>query len=87
MGTGPTVEHYRFDAWDLPTKYGWMHSGPGVQAATLMQDVVNRMAERMITSGELVGRLLSGAEWAGEAASAAGAASWTSRQPLPSPTT
>jgi hypothetical protein len=25
------------------------------------------MAERMTTSGELVGRLLSGAEWAGEA--------------------
>lgn len=74
MGTGPTIEHYRFDAWDLPTKYGWMHSGPGVQAAILMQDVVNRMAERMITSGELVGRLLSGAEWAGEAASAAGRA-------------
>jgi hypothetical protein len=74
MGTGPTVEQYRFDAWDLPTKYGWMHSGPGVQAATLMQDLVNRMAERMIISGELVGRLLRGAEWAGEAASAAGRA-------------
>jgi hypothetical protein len=74
MGTGPTVEHYRFDAWDLPTKYSWMHSGPGVQAATLMQDVVNRMGERMIMSGELVGRLLSGVEWAGEAASAAGRA-------------
>lgn len=74
MGTGPTVEQYQFDGWDLPTKHGWMHSGPGVQAATLMQDVVNRIAERMITSGELVGRLLSGAEWAGEAASAAGQA-------------
>src|SRR6185295_7280566 len=74
MGTGPTVEQYRFDAWDLPTKYGWMHSGAGVQAAILMQDIVDRMAERMITSGELVGRLLGGAEWAGEAASAAGRA-------------
>lgn len=74
MGNAPTVGYYHFEEWDLPTKYGWMHSGPGVQAATLMQDVVNRMAERMITSGELVGRLLSGAEWAGEAAGAAGRA-------------
>jgi len=74
MGTGPTVEQYHFDGWDLPTKYGWMHSGAGSQAATEVQDIVNRMAERMITSGELVGRLLSGTEWAGAAASAAGRA-------------
>jgi hypothetical protein len=74
MGNAPTVGQYHFEGWDLPTKHGWMHSGPGVAAATLMQDVVNRMADRMITSGELVGRLLSGAEWAGEAATAAGRA-------------
>ena len=74
METGPTVEQYHFDGWNLPTKYGWMHSGAGSQAAAEVQDIVNRMAERMITSGELVGRLLSGVEWAGEAASAAGRA-------------
>lgn len=74
MGNTPTVGYYQFDGWDLATKYGWMHSGPGVQAATLIQDVVGRMAERMITSGELVGRLLGGAQWAGAAASAAGQA-------------
>jgi hypothetical protein len=74
MGNAPTVGSYRFDEWDLPTKYGWMHSGAGSQAATEVQDIVDRMAERMITSGELVGRLLGGVEWAGEAASAAGRA-------------
>jgi hypothetical protein len=74
MGNAPTVGYYHFDGWDLPTKYGWMHRGAGSQAATEVQDIVNRMAERMITSGELVGRLLSGAEWVGAAASAAGRA-------------
>jgi hypothetical protein len=74
MGNAPTVGSYRFDEWNLPTKYGWMHSGAGSQAATEVQDIVDRMAERMITSGELVGRLLGGAEWVGEAASAAGRA-------------
>lgn len=74
MGSGSTVGQYHFDAWDLPTKYGWMHSGPGVAAATLTQDLVKRMSERMISSGELVGRLLDGAEWVGAAAAAAGQA-------------
>ena len=74
METGLTVGHYNFEAWDLPTKYGWMHSGPGVQAAAEVQDVVNRMSERMISSGRLVGNLLGGAEWAGAAATAAGQA-------------
>ncbi|MGH3973806.1 MAG: hypothetical protein ACRDS9_10850, partial [Pseudonocardiaceae bacterium] len=74
MGNAPTVGYYHFDGWDLPTKYGWMHSGAGSQAAAEVQDIVNRMAERMIASGELVGRLLSGAEWAGEAASTTGRA-------------
>ncbi len=72
MGTAPTVGDYQFDAWDLPTKSGWMRSGPGARAAAALQDVVSRMADRMIASGELVGRTLSGAQWAGEAASAAG---------------
>ena len=74
MGPGPTVDQYHFDAWDLPTKYGWMHSGPGVESATLVQDVVRRMSERMIASGELVGGLLDGAQWVGAAAAAAGQA-------------
>ncbi|MGH3929972.1 MAG: hypothetical protein ACRDTF_08355, partial [Pseudonocardiaceae bacterium] len=62
---GPTVGHYHFGAWDLPTKYGWMHSGPGVAEGTMMQNLAKRMAERMIGSGERVRELLGGAEWAG----------------------
>jgi hypothetical protein len=74
MGSGQTVGHYRFEGWDLPTKYGWMHEGPGVHSATQMQDLVHRMGQRMITSGDLVHGLLGGADWSGAAASAAGEA-------------
>ncbi|MGH3802035.1 MAG: hypothetical protein ACRDTD_18245 [Pseudonocardiaceae bacterium] len=44
MGNTPTVGHYHFDGWDLPTKYGWMHSGAGSQAAAEVADIVHRMA-------------------------------------------
>jgi hypothetical protein len=71
MPTGPTVGQYHFAGWDLPTKYGWMHSGAGVQAATEVQDVVQRMADRIAVSGERVRGLLTGAEWMGTAAEAA----------------
>ncbi len=74
MGSAPTVDQYHFDGWDLPTKYGWMHSGPGVQAATMAQDAVREMSERLIASGNLVRGLLGGAQWAGAAAMAAGEA-------------
>ncbi|MGH3996845.1 MAG: hypothetical protein ACRDTJ_05210 [Pseudonocardiaceae bacterium] len=39
MGNAPTVGYYHFDGWDLPTKYGWMHSGAGSQAAAEVQDI------------------------------------------------
>ena len=74
MGATPTVGEYHFDGWELPTKYGWMHTGAGVQAATLTQDAVREMSERLIASGGLVRDLLGGAEWAGAAAIAAGEA-------------
>ncbi|HEX2299899.1 MAG TPA: hypothetical protein VHH34_15540, partial [Pseudonocardiaceae bacterium] len=74
MGSGPTVDQYHFDGWDLPTKYGWMHTGAGVQAATQAQDAVRELSERLITSGGVVRDLLGGAEWAGAAAIAAGEA-------------
>ncbi|MGH4024904.1 MAG: hypothetical protein ACRDRV_09995, partial [Pseudonocardiaceae bacterium] len=74
MGSGPTVGEYHFDGWDLPTKYGWMHSGAGVQAATLAQDAVRELSARLIASGGLVRSLLGGAEWAGSAAITAGEA-------------
>ena len=71
MVTRSTVGQYHFEAWDLRTKYGWMHSGPGVRSAAHMQDLVKWMAERMIASGERVGTLLWGAEWVGAAATVA----------------
>lgn len=74
VGHGPTVGHYRFEGWDLPTKYEWMHSGVGAQAAREVQDIVLSMAERITASGERVSTLLDGAEWAGAAATAAGEA-------------
>lgn len=69
-----TVGHYHFAAWDLPTKYGWMHEGPGVSEGTRTQDLTKQMAERMISSGGFLRDLLGGAEWAGAAATAAGQA-------------
>jgi hypothetical protein len=74
MGSAPSVGQYYFDGWDLPTKYGWMHHGPGVAAANTTQDAVREMAQRLIDSGERVRGLLGGSEWAGAAAVAAGQA-------------
>lgn len=74
MAIGPTVGQYSFDGWELPTKYEWMHSGAGAQAAAEAQDAIRDMADRIAASGERVRGLLTGAEWMGAAAEAAGQA-------------